>query len=59
MGLTYDSTAETLKHSQRVGEFMAQVIKELVDRSMCHDRSKTQEPELAIFNESSRDEGEE
>jgi uncharacterized protein DUF5662 len=47
----YDSTADTLKHSQRVGELMAALIKDLVDRSMCHDRSKTQEPELAVFNE--------
>lgn len=47
----YDSTADTLKHSQRVGELMAQAIKELVDRSMCHDRSKTEPPELDVFNE--------
>lgn len=30
---------------------MAQVITELIDRSMRHDRSKTQDPELEIFNE--------
>jgi hypothetical protein len=47
----YDSTADTLKHSQRVGELMAQTIRELVDRSMCHDRSKTEDPELTTFNE--------
>jgi hypothetical protein len=47
----YDSTADTLKHSQRVGELMAQTIHELVDRSMRHDRSKTEDPELATFNE--------
>lgn len=47
----YDSTADTLRHSQRVGELMAQPIHELVDRSMCHDRSKTEDPELATFNE--------
>jgi uncharacterized protein DUF5662 len=46
----YDSTADTLKHSQRVGELMAMLIKELIDRSMCHDRSKTEEPELSVFN---------
>ncbi len=34
--MTYDSTAETLKHAQRVGELMAQPIHELVDRSVCH-----------------------
>lgn len=47
----YDSTADTLKHSQRVGELMGQAVKELIDRSMCHDRSKTEDPELAVFNE--------
>jgi len=47
----YDSTADTLKHSLRVGELMAQTIRELVDRSLCHDRSKTETPELEIFNE--------
>lgn len=48
--MTYDSRVETLQHSQRVGELMAEVIKELVDRSMCHDRSKTESPEVEIFD---------
>lgn len=47
----YDSTADTLKHSQRVGELLALSIKELVGRSTCHDRSKTEPPELEVFNE--------
>jgi len=47
----YDSTADTLKHSLRVGELMGQPIRELVDRSTQHDRSKTEDPELATFNE--------
>lgn len=47
----YDSTAETLKHSLRVGGLMGQPIKELVERSVKHDMSKTQDPELAVFNE--------
>jgi hypothetical protein len=47
----YDSTADTLKHSLRVGELMGQPVKELVDRSVRHDRSKTEDPELAVFNE--------
>jgi hypothetical protein len=51
MSEAYDSTADTLKHSQRVGELMTQAIRELVDRSVCHDRSKTEPPELEIFNE--------
>lgn len=48
---TYDSTADTLKHSLRVGELLSQPINELVHRSVRHDRSKTEDPELAIFNE--------
>lgn len=47
----YDSTAETLKHSLRVGELITQAIKELLDRSLHHDLSKTEDPELAVFNE--------
>lgn len=47
----YDSTAETLKHSRRVGELMGRPIKELIDRSTKHDLSKTQPPEKAIFDE--------
>lgn len=46
----HDSTADTLKHSLRVGELMGQAIKELIDRSVHHDLSKTEDPELAIFN---------
>jgi hypothetical protein len=49
--MTYDSRAETLQHSQRVGELMVQLAKEILDRSTCHDRSKTESPELDIFNE--------
>lgn len=49
--MTYDSMADTLKHSQRVGELMGALIKELIDRSLCHDRSKTESPELEVFNE--------
>lgn len=49
--MTYDSTADTLKHAQRVGELMTQPIRELVARSVCHDRSKTEDPELAVFDE--------
>ena len=49
--MAYDSTAETLQHSRRVGELMGSLIRELVDRSVSHDLSKTREPELAVFNE--------
>lgn len=49
--MTYDSRADTLFHSQRVGELMVQMVKEILDRSTCHDRSKTQPPEVGIFDE--------
>ena len=47
----YDSTAETLRHSLRVGELIGTIIHELVERSTQHDLSKTKEPELSVFNE--------
>ncbi|MGI5161417.1 DUF5662 family protein [Microbispora sp. CA-102843] len=47
----YDSRADTLKHSLRVGALMGMAISELVDRSVRHDLSKTEPPELGIFNE--------
>jgi uncharacterized protein DUF5662 len=47
----YDSRPETLFHSQRVGELMVQVVKETLDRVTCHDRSKTQPPEVSVFDE--------
>jgi hypothetical protein len=49
--LTSDSRTDTLRHSQRVGELIIAMTKELLDRSWCHDRSKTQAPEVAIFDE--------
>jgi len=47
----YDSTADTLKHSLRVGTLLAPVIAELAERATTHDLSKTEDPELATFNE--------
>jgi hypothetical protein len=47
----FDSRPDTLIHSQRVGELMVAVVKELLDRSTCHDRSKTQPPEVHVFDE--------
>lgn len=49
--MTYDSRPETYAHSLRVGELMGQLIKELIDRSLQHDRSKTETPEVDTFNE--------
>jgi hypothetical protein len=47
----YDSRPATLFHSQRVGQLMVQVVKEALDRSTCHDRSKTEPPEVEVFDE--------
>lgn len=51
MSTDYDSTADTLKHALRVGVLMGQPIAELTERSVRHDHSKTEDPELGIFNE--------
>lgn len=47
----YDSTADTLRHSRRVGQLVLQLVKDLLDRAVTHDLSKTQTPELEAFNE--------
>ena len=49
--MSYDSTADTLWHSLRVAELMGELIKELLDRSVRHDLSKTREPERAVYDE--------
>lgn len=51
MTTPFDSTADTLRHSLRVAELMGEPIKELIDRSVHHDLSKTREPELATYDE--------
>ena len=49
--MSYDSTADTLTHARRVGNLMAPLIQDLISRSLLHDESKTQPPELDTFNE--------
>lgn len=49
--MTYDSRADNLRHSLRVGEYMVQMINEASQRSVKHDLSKTEPPELEVFNE--------
>lgn len=46
----YDSTADTLAHSQQVGRSMGTMITELLTRSYEHDASKLAEPEKAAFD---------
>ena len=49
--MTYDSTADTLLHSRRVGELLVSVLDALAHRAVNHDLSKTKSPELEMFNE--------
>lgn len=49
--MSFDSTPDTLRHSLRVAELMSEPIKELLDRSIRHDLSKTREPERAVYDE--------
>lgn len=49
--MTYDSTAETQKHIDRVKELMYNVVFRLDERGMVHDASKLVEPEKAGWDE--------
>jgi hypothetical protein len=49
--MSYDSRPATYVHSQRVAELIMQLVKELLDRSTCHDRSKALPPEVEVFDE--------
>ena len=49
--MTYDSTEDTRKHSERVRQLLSFVTYELTARARSHDASKLREPELSIFNE--------
>lgn len=51
MTMSFDSTPDTLRHSLRVAELMGELIKELLDRSIRHDLSKTREPERAVYDD--------
>src|SRR3989344_6322385 len=46
----YDSTIDTRKHIQRVGELISIAISELEQRALQHDKSKLEEPEKSIFD---------
>lgn len=50
-GQAYDSRPDTYSHAFRVGELIGQQVKQLLDRMTQHDRSKTEEPEVSVFNE--------
>jgi len=42
---------ETRKHQHRVTEILHRFMSKLMDRADAHDRSKTEDPEVAIFAE--------
>lgn len=47
----YDSTAETLKHIQKVNAYLIDASTELLKRAKEHDASKLKEPEKSVFDE--------
>jgi hypothetical protein len=47
----FDSTAETLKHIQKVNGYLIDAATELLKRAKNHDASKLQEPEKSAFDE--------
>lgn len=49
--MTYDSTADTKAHINRVQVHIAHMQANLDERSNLHDRSKLQEPEKSVFDE--------
>ncbi len=46
-----ENQVATLKHIKQVEETIFKVIKDLLDRSIHHDRSKLESPEVEIFEE--------
>lgn len=47
----YDSRTDTLTHSLRVGNLMLPVVFETMKRALSHDQSKTESPEVEVFDE--------
>ncbi len=47
----YDSRPDTWTHISRVRELLGEAARDLIQRADGHDRSKLQDPELAIFDE--------
>lgn len=49
--MSYDSTADTLKHIKDVNEFLIDFSVALLKRAQTHDKSKLESPEKALFDE--------
>lgn len=48
--MEYDSTIDTLKHIKRVSDLLMLAAGELLCRAACHDNSKLEDPEKALFD---------
>lgn len=46
-----DSRIDTHQHIQTVRHYLTEVIRDLLDRAMCHDQSKLHAPEVELFDE--------
>lgn len=46
----YDSRPDTLRHSLRVGNFIVELVTDLLGRVTTHDLTKTEPPEVAHFD---------
>ena len=51
MNQKYSSLPDTIKHIKRVEELLKLPLKDLITRSLEHDKSKTEEPEISMFDE--------
>lgn len=49
--MSYDSTADTLKHIKRVNQLLILAAQELLNRAIVHDESKLNPPEKELFDE--------
>lgn len=49
--MSYDSTKDTKKHIETVREFLDDIMNDLSERSLLHDRSKLDEPEKSMYDE--------
>lgn len=48
--MSYDSTADTLKHIRRVGKYLNDFAHALIERAIAHDASKLEPPEKELFD---------
>jgi hypothetical protein len=48
--MVYDSTADTVAHIEKVGDYLNLCRDELYERVFVHDESKLEEPEKSIFD---------